>query len=139
MERIKFDSYNEGQEIPELVFGPVKQMDLVRYAGASGDFNPIHTDPEFAKSVGLPSTIAHGMYAMAQLGRMATNWVHPAQIENFSVKFKGMVLPGDTIVCKGVVKKKKEEEGKKRLYVSLEALGPDQKARVSGDLIVNCD
>lgn len=139
MERIKFDAYEQGAEIPELQVGPVTHMDLVRYSGASGDFNPIHTDPDYAKEAGLPGTIAHGMYVMAQLGRVATNWAPPNQIESFGVKFKGMTLPGETVSCSGKVKRKKEADGKKLLTVALEAKGPDGKARVAGEIVVACD
>ena len=65
MQRIKYDDFQKGDEIPELKIGPIEHMDLVKYAGASGDFNPIHTDPVFAKDAGLDGTIAHGMYIMA--------------------------------------------------------------------------
>ncbi len=137
MNRIKYDEYEKGAEIPELQVGPLKHMDLVRYAGASGDFNPIHTDPEFAvKEAGLDSTIAHGMYVMAQLGRLATNWVHPGQMKSFGVKFKGMTFPGDVIVCKGKVKKKNDDA--KEMTVSLEAQ-VNGETKVAGDLVVACD
>ncbi|MCB1145686.1 MAG: MaoC family dehydratase [Leptospiraceae bacterium] len=139
MQKIKFNDYNEDQEIPSLTVGPVKHMDLVRYAGASGDFNPIHTDPEFAKNVGLPGTIAHGMYVMAILGRMCSNWAHPAQIKNYNVKFKGMTMPGDKIVCSGKIKKKKEEDGQKLLIVSLQAANDAGEVKVAGELTVQCE
>lgn len=136
MKRIKFDEIEQGAELPEMTVGPVEHMDLVRYAGASGDFNPIHTDPEFAEKVGLGGTIAHGMYVMAQMGRFCTNWVTPAQIKNFGVKFKGMTRPGETIVCKGKVKKKKEDD--KSVTVSVEAV-VNGETRVAGDLVVIAD
>ena len=72
MKLICFTDYKIGDEIPGLKIATIQHADLVRYSGASGDFNPIHTDPEFAKSVGLSGTIAHGMYVMAQIGRMCT-------------------------------------------------------------------
>lgn len=137
MQRIKYDSYEVGATIPELSTGPIHHMDLVRYAGASGDFNPIHTDPTFAKSVGLGGTIAHGMYVMAQLGRLASNWAHPLQIRNIAVKFRDMTLPGQTVKCTGTVKKKTDEG--RLLLVSIEAVGDDGKVKVSGDLTVACD
>jgi len=139
MKRIKFSEYEIGAKIPELRLGPVHHMDLVRYSGASGDFNPIHTDPEFAKTVGLGGTIAHGMYVMAQMGRMCSNWVSPAQIHFLGVKFKGMTKPGEQIVCTGEVKKKKEEDGKKLLTVSLQASNEQGEVKAAGDLIVACD
>ncbi len=139
MNRISFSQYEIGAEIPEMKSGPIHHMDLVRYAGASGDFNPIHTDPEFAKQVGLGGTIAHGMYVMALLGRLATNWVHPAQLKSFAVKFKGMTRPGQTITCKGVVKKKKEEDGQKLLQVNIEAVADDGETKVAGELLIAAD
>lgn len=139
MKRIKFSDYEVGAKLPELRSGPVHHMDLVRYSGAAGDFNPIHTDPVFAKSVGLEGTIAHGMYVMALMGRMCSNWVNPAQMESFGVKFKGMTKPGEMVVCSGEVKKKKEENGKKLLMVSVQAANEAGDVKVAGDLVVACD
>ncbi|HMU83950.1 MAG TPA: MaoC/PaaZ C-terminal domain-containing protein [Leptospiraceae bacterium] len=139
MKRIQFNEFEVGAKLPELKVGPVQHMDLVRYSGASGDFNPIHTDPTFAKSVGLDGTIAHGMYVMAQVGRMCTNWVHPAQIQFYGIKFKGMTKPGEMIVCTGEVKKKKEEDGKKLMTVSVSAANEAGEVKAAGDLVVVCD
>lgn len=139
MERIKFDAYEQGAEIPELKTDKIQHMDLVRYAGASGDFNPIHTDPEFANKVGLGGTIAHGMYIMAQLGRLCSNWAHPAQIKSFGVKFKGMSRPGQALTLSGKVKRKKEENGEKLLTVAVEARADDGEVKVAGDLVVVAD
>lgn len=139
MKRIQFSDYEQGAEIPGLKVGPVKHMDLVRYSGASGDFNPIHTDPEFGKSVGLGGTIAHGMYIMALMGRMCTNWVHPAQMKSFGVKFKGMTKPGELVVCSGKVKKKKEDNGEKLLIIDVTAANDAGEIKVSGELIVKAD
>jgi len=139
MSKIQFASVEEGQDIPELRVGPIKQMDLVRYAGASGDFNPIHNDVEFAKSAGLPGTIAHGMYIMALMGRLVTNWVSPAQVKYYGVKFKGMSLPGEMVVLTGKVKKKKEENGEKLIMVSLTAANEKGEVKVGGDLTVKAE
>ena len=137
MQRIKFSDYPAGKEVPELKVGPVKHMDLVRYSGASGDFNPIHTDPDFAKEVGLDGTIAHGMYVMALMGRSYNNWVTPLQVESFKVKFKGMTLPGEMVVCSGKVKKVNEE--KKQITVALQAANEKGEVKVAGDLVINAD
>lgn len=137
MKKLYFNEIQEGQELPSLRIGPIGQMDLVRYAGASGDFNPIHNDVEFAKKAGLPGTIAHGMYIMALLGRVATNFFHPMQIRSYGVKFKAMTFPGETIICRGVVKKKKEENNEKLAIVVLEALNEAGELKVSGELVVN--
>ena len=137
MQTIKYTDYSVGNPIPELSTGPIQHMDLVRYAGASGDFNPIHTDPTFAKSVGLNGTIAHGMYVMAQLGRLATNWANPRQIRGIAVKFRDMTTPGQIVKCTGTVKKKQDEG--RLLIVSIEATGDDGKVKVAGDLTIACE
>jgi acyl dehydratase len=91
-----------------------------RYAGASGDFNPIHIDLEFAKSVGLPQNILHGLYSMAQVARACTNAAggDPRSLRRLSVQFRGMGLPEQEIVVTGSVK----EEGDGRVVVAAEAV-----------------
>ncbi|MCR9145065.1 MAG: MaoC/PaaZ C-terminal domain-containing protein [bacterium] len=143
MKRIKFDDYEVGAQLPEVKGEPIKHMDLVRYAGASGDFNPIHTDPDFANEVGLGGTIAHGMYVMAQLGRFWSGWAHPAQVKSFGVKFRGMSRPGEAIICRGKIKRKKEVDGEKLLTVAVEAVAKnaegEDEVKVGGELVVACD
>lgn len=139
MQRIKFSDVEVGTELPELRTKPIEHMTLVRYAGASGDFNPIHTDPAFAEKVGLGGTIAHGMFTMAQIGRMISGWVNPLQVREFGVKFKAMSKPGQTLVCTGKVKKKKEEEGKKLITVSVQAADESGEVKAAGDLVVEAD
>jgi acyl dehydratase len=91
-----------------------------RYAGASGDFNPIHIDVEFAKSVGLPQNILHGLYSMAQVARACTNAAggDPRSLRRLSVQFRGLGLPEQEIVVTGSVK----EEGDGRVVVAAEAV-----------------
>lgn len=139
MNKIRFGDFEPGSEIPPLRVEAVGHMGLVRYAGASGDFNPIHTDPGFAKSVGLDGTIVHGMYVMAQLGRLWSGWVPPSQVRSFSTKFKGMTRPGEALLCTGKIKRKKEENGEKLLYVELEAANESGEVKASGDLVVVCE
>ena len=92
-----------GTEIPELVLR-VTRADLVRYAGASGDFNPIHWNDEVAKAVGLPGVIAHGMYSMGVAARMVAGWAgDPAAIKRLKVRFSAMIEPGQTLTAKGEV------------------------------------
>jgi acyl dehydratase len=81
-----------------------------RYAGASGDFNPIHIDPEFAKSVGLPQNILHGLYSMAQVARACTNAAggDPRSLRRLSVQFRGMGLPEQEIVVSGSVREERD-------------------------------
>jgi acyl dehydratase len=139
MQRIKFSDIEVGAELPVLRTKPIDHMTLVRYAGASGDFNPIHTDPAFAEKVGLGGTIAHGMFTMAQIGRMITDWVNPLQIRQFGVKFKAMSRPGQTLICTGTVKKKKEEEGKKFITVAVQAADENGEVKAAGEVVIEAE
>ena len=94
-----------GAQIPELSVTPDKYVPH-RYAGASGDFNPIHIDPEFAKAVGLPGNILHGLYSMAQVARAATQagGSDPRALKRLSVQFRGMGRPEVEIRVTGSVR-----------------------------------
>jgi acyl dehydratase len=96
-----------------------------RYAGASGDFNPIHIDVDFAKSVGLPQNILHGLYSMAQVARACTNAAggDPRSLKRLSVQFRGMGLPEQEIVVTGEVV---DEDGD-RVTVKAEAVQSDKR------------
>jgi acyl dehydratase len=108
----------EGDAIPEFSVTPDKYLPH-RYAGASGDFNPIHIDPEFAKQVGLPGNILHGLYSMAVVARAnaAAAGGDPRTLRRLSVQFRGMGAPEQEIVVSGTVR---EERGG-RLVVDTEA------------------
>jgi acyl dehydratase len=90
-----------------------------RYAGASGDFNPIHIDPEFARQVGLPGNILHGLYSMAQVARACTRAVgsDPRSLKRLSVQFRGMGMPEQEITVTGTI----EEESDGRIVIASEA------------------
>ena len=96
---------NAGDAIPGLSVTPDKYLPH-RYAGASGDFNPIHIDPEFAKMVGLPNTILHGLYMMGLVARSATDLAggDPKALKKLSVQFRGMGAPETEIAVTGTVK-----------------------------------
>jgi acyl dehydratase len=97
-------SLNEGDQISELRVTPDKFVPH-RYAGASGDFNPIHIDREFAQMVGLPSNILHGLYGMAQVARAAQAAAggDPRRVKRLSVQFRGMGFPEQEIAVTGTV------------------------------------
>ena len=96
-------------EIPELRVTPDKYL-TVRYAGASGDYNPIHIDEEFAKQVGLPGKILHGLYTMAQVARAQTEGAGgPDKLKRLSVQFRGMGLPEQEIVVRSTVREIKDD------------------------------
>jgi len=96
---------NVGDAVPELRVTPDKYLPH-RYAGASGDFNPIHIDPEFAKAVGLPNNILHGLYSMGLVARAnaALAGGDPRALKRLSVQFRGMGAPETEIVVSGTVK-----------------------------------
>jgi acyl dehydratase len=96
---------NVGDQVPELRVTPDKYLPH-RYAGASGDFNPIHIDPEFAQAVGLPNTILHGLYMMGLVARANTELAggDPRALKRLSVQFRGMGAPETEIVVTGTVK-----------------------------------
>ena len=107
----RYDDVEVGTELPGQTF-PVHRVNLVMYAGASGDFNPIHWNERFATAVGLPDVIAHGMFTMAETARVLTDWVgDPGAIEEYGVRFsRPVVVPDDdrgaTIEVTGTVAEK---------------------------------
>jgi acyl dehydratase len=97
-------SFNAGDSIPEVRVTPDKYL-TVRYAGASGDFNPIHIDEEFAKAVGLPGRILHGLWSMAQVARAQTEAAGgPGALKRLSVQFRGMGVPEQEVLVTGTVR-----------------------------------
>ncbi len=113
-----------GSQIPPLRVTPDKYL-TVRYAGASGDFNPIHIDEEFARQVGLPGRILHGLWTMAQVARAHTEALGgPDKLERLSVQFRGMGVLEQEVVVRGTVREVKDgraivdseaEQGGKRI------------------------
>ncbi|GGT15655.1 MULTISPECIES: MaoC family dehydratase [Streptomyces] len=94
--KVAYESVEVGTELPAQSF-PVSRATLVQYAGASGDFNPIHWNEKFAREVGLPDVIAHGMFTMAEAIRVVTDWVgDPGAVVEYGVRFtKPVVVPND--------------------------------------------
>jgi acyl dehydratase len=109
-----FDEVEVGTELPTQEF-QLKRENLIRYAGASGDFNIIHWNERFAKSVGLPNVIAHGMLTMATAGRVVTDWVgDPGKVVHYGVRFSRPVVvedddQGATLTVAGVVEEKNDD------------------------------
>jgi acyl dehydratase len=120
----------EGGAIPDLKVTPDRYL-TVRYAGASGDFNPIHIDEEFAKQVGLPGRILHGLYTMAQVARAQTEAAGgPEKLKRLAVQFRGMGLPEQEITVSGTVREVRDgvavvdtvaEQGGKQIIRNAEA------------------
>jgi acyl dehydratase len=133
-----YDELQPGTEIPARDY-QVTRLDLVKYCGASGDFNVIHWNERIAKSVGLPDVIAHGMYTMAQAGKFLTEWAgDPAAVESYGVRFSApVVVPDDdkgaTIEVSGKVKEKLDGN---RVAVAVTARSGDQKVLTRASAVV---
>jgi acyl dehydratase len=97
-----------GEQIPQVSVTPDKYL-TVRYAGASGDFNPIHIDEEFARAVGLPGRILHGLWTMAQVARAQTEAAGgPEHLKRLSVQFRGMGVPEQEVLVSGTVRERSD-------------------------------
>jgi acyl dehydratase len=101
--KVYFDDVQVGDELPPLVKGPIRQIQLTRYAGASGDFNPIHQDEEFAKAAGMGGVFAHGMLSMGFVAQAVTDWAGAGTVRKIGVRFTALVRLKDTVTCKGRV------------------------------------
>ncbi|HEY9577705.1 MAG TPA: MaoC/PaaZ C-terminal domain-containing protein [Pseudobacillus sp.] len=128
---LKYSDLQEGQVLEPLVKPAVTKVQLVKYAGASGDFNPLHTDDEFAQSIGMPGVIAHGMLVMGFLGEYVMHLAGTeAEPTNFRMRFGAITRPGDEITCSAVVRNIYEEEGNQ--YASLEIKAEKAPEKVVG-------
>lgn len=115
-----------GAPLPELRKDPITKQQLVKYAGAAGDYNLIHTDDETARQVGLDGVIAHGMLSMAFLGQYLCWLAGPESLRRLGVRFVAMVKPGDVLTCKGRVKASVAEVDRRQL--TLEVWAENQRA-----------
>ena len=127
-----YEDVKEGQDLPAFVVQNLTRTDLVRYAGASGDFNPIHHDEEFARMAGNPSVFGHGMLTAGFVGKCVSDFVGVENLRRFKVRFATRVWPGDTITCQGRITRKYDEAGEHRIDGEVVALRQTGEAAVSG-------
>lgn len=127
----RIDEMKIGDALATIELEPVSRLALIKYAGASGDFNPIHTIDSDAERAGLPGIIAHGMWTMGNLAKLFTPYLGDGFIRNYSIRFKGMVFLGDVISLKAALKEK--EDGK--LTFEVEAVNQDEKKVLLGTLV----
>jgi acyl dehydratase len=137
-EQVSYDDVKPGAELAQASY-PVTRLSLVRYCGASGDFNVIHWNERIARSVGLPNVIAHGMFTMAEAGRYVTDWAGPrAVVVEFGVRFSSpVVVPDDDIVAtievSGVVEEKLDDN---RVVLVLTARSGGEKVLTRAKAVV---
>jgi acyl dehydratase len=127
-----FEDVQVGDEIPTLTKDPMTLQSLVRYAGASGDFNPLHTDPAVGEAVGTGGIVAHGMLIMGFVGQMLSDYVGATALRKFNVRFKGMTHLGDTITCSGTITEKNEVNGEAIIAGKVQAADQNGDIKVSG-------
>jgi acyl dehydratase len=127
---IKPLALQEGDHGPQATIGPITRTDIVRYAGAGGDFNPIHHDEEFARAAGMPSVFSHGLLSAGLLGQHLARWVGLAHVRGFAVRFTGQVWPGDILVLAGRVARVEESGGERLAHLELTV------TRQTGDVAV---
>ena len=125
---VNFSDMKVGDTLPTVDKDPVTKAQLVRYAGASGDFNPLHTDDAVAQKAGLKGVIAQGLLIMGFMGQAITRWVSKRDLKRFQVRFKGMTFPGDTISVSATVAEKIAEGENLRILCHTEA--KDQKGEI---------
>lgn len=136
--QVFYDDVKQGDSIPELVKGPIERIQLVKYAGASGDFNPIHVDETYARSAGMKSVFAHGMLSMGFMGQLLTDWIgEQGDLVRFKVRFKSIVWPGDVITNRGKVTRKYEADGRGLVELDLEGANQDGVVTVAGAATVS--
>jgi acyl dehydratase len=133
-EKLFFDDVNEGDAAPEFSH-ELTRTDLVMYAGASGDFNPLHHDEVKAQDAGLPSVFGHGMFTMGLLGKALTDYVGVGNLEKYQVRFTKQTWPGETLTTKVSVAKKYEEDGKQKVVLDCEVVNQDGESKVQGTAV----
>ncbi len=130
-----YEDVQVGDSIPALVKLPVTHLQLVRYAGASGDFNPLHTDPKVGEEIGTGGIIAHGMLIMGFVGQLLSDYVGPGALRKFGVRFKGMTHLDDEITCTGTITEKYEADGEGRIAGKVQAVDQNGDVKVVGTFV----
>ena len=123
----KFADVNVGDDLPPLEKAPDRSQ-LVKYAAGSGDFNPLHFDPDFPQAKAIGDNIVHGRMKYASLGELVSNWLaHEGRIRTIACQYRGMDMRAATFTCKGVVTAKRAENGEK--LVDLEVWTENEKGQ----------
>ena len=131
----RFDDTPVGYELPAFTAEPIARVTLALYAGASGDHNPIHIDPDFARSAGMPDVFAQGMLAMAYLGHVLTRWAPQTSLRDYGVRFHAITHLGDSLVCAGQVVEK-YADGERRVRIRVTAADLAGEVKLAGDSVV---
>jgi acyl dehydratase len=128
---VRFDALNIGDEKTED-FPPLTRTMFVKYAGASGDFNPMHHDDTIAAQVGNPSVFGHGMLTMGLAARVVKDWFGAEAIRRFQVRFSKQVWPGDVLTCTAVVTGKRDEGGEHLVDLDITVVNQNGDQAITG-------
>lgn len=127
-----FEDVKEGDELPSFTVENLTRTDFVKYAGASGDFNPIHHDQTFAEASGNPTVFAMGMLNAGILSRLLVDYAGLKNLRKYKVRFATRVWPGDSVTCKGKVTKKLVENGEHLIEGEVVALNQKGEVAIQG-------
>jgi acyl dehydratase len=137
---LKASQLKAGDTHQEVIVENLSRTQIVQYAGASGDYNPLHTDEIFATKVaGYPTVFAHGMLSMGMTGKMLTNYFGDARLTKYGVRFVSQVWPGDTLTATATVEAIREENGQKLIDVAIVTTNQDGKAVIEGNATARID
>lgn len=129
-------SLNIGDKNEAVVIEDINRSHIVKYAGASGDFNPLHHDEGVAqKMAGYPSVFAHGMLSMGLTGHMLTDWVGATSLRKFGVRFTKQVWPGDTLTATSEVTAIEEVDGERRAIIKVVTTNQNGESVVEGEAV----
>jgi peroxisomal enoyl-CoA hydratase 2 len=132
MTAVSFGELAVGDEAPPLVVEQLSRTHFVRYAGASGDFNPMHHDDTIATSVGNPSVFGHGMLTAGLMARVVKDWFGPEALRRFQVRFSKQVWPGETLVCKATITALRDADGDGLADLELLVENQDGEPKLTG-------
>jgi acyl dehydratase len=130
-----YEDVRVGETLPILELPPLAVADLARYAEASGDHNPLHTNDAHARAAGIDGVIAHGMLVMGQIGRVASALAGPAGLCSLQARFRDKTRPGDVLRCGGSITAVYERDGRGMVEAELWARGADGSLKASGSLV----
>ena len=131
-QKLYFEDVQEGDELPSFTVENLTRTDFVKYAGSSGDFNPIHHDQTFAEVSGNPTVFAMGMMNAGILSRLISDYAGLENLRKYRVRFATRVWPGDSVTCKGKVTKKAVENGEKIIEGEIAALNQKGEVTIQG-------
>ncbi len=137
---LKASALSVGQEFSDVVVDNLSRTQIVMYAGASGDYNPVHTDNEFVTKVaGYPGVFAHGMLSMGLTGRLLTDTVGDGRLTKYGVRFVKQVWPGDTLTAKATVAAIREDNGEHLLDLDVVTTNQNGDAVITGSATARID